>query len=219
MSRRFWFIGGIVMLIFAGLSGAAQVILPRVLPLPVYATLPELTLRDQDNRPFDLARTRGQIVVLSVVYTHCPDICPLTTARLHGLQTQLQQAGLSHTVYFVSFTIDPARDLPLTLKRFAEAQQVDFSNWSFLAGSEAQTQTLIQTLSLYVERVYDLDGTLVPAGELSRPAPPGTDYLVNHTDRVFIVDRKGDVRAFEPGSTADLEQAKQWIRQLQNEPN
>jgi len=218
MARQFWIVGGIALLLIAVALGMAQLILPRVLPLPVYATLPTMVMRDQDNRAFDLAQTRGQVVVLSILYTHCPDICPLTTTRLRGLQQRVEQAGWSKAVHFLSITIDPARDQPSTLKLFAQAREVDFSNWAFLTGTNDQTLTLIHTLGIYVERVYDLDGTPVSESSVSSSIPPNTAYTVNHTDRIFIIDQQGNVRALEPGSTADLERVMQWIGQLLNTP-
>lgn len=218
MARQFWLAGGIVLWLIAAILGMAQVILPHISPLPVYATLPTMVMRDQDDRPFDLEQTRGQVVVLSILYTHCPDICPLTTTRLRGLQQRVQQASWSEVVRFLSITIDPARDQPATLKLFAQARQVDFSNWAFLTGTSAQTLTVVRALGIYVERVYDLDGTPVPESSLNFSIPPNTTYFVNHTDRIFIVDQQGDVRALEPGSTADLERVMQRISQLLNAP-
>jgi len=218
MSRQFWFVGGIALLLIAAIAGAVQVILPRMLPLPVYATLPTMALRDQDNRPFDLGQTRGRVVVLSIIYTHCPDVCPLTTARLRSLQQRVERAGWSKAVYFVTFTIDPERDVPTALKLFAQARGVDFSNWAFLAGTNEETQTLIRTLGLYVERVYNLNGTPVPESTVNFAVPSNTEYSVSHTDRIFIVDQQGQVRALEPGSTADLDRVMQLIDQLLRTP-
>ena len=85
-----------------------QIVAPLVRPLPVYMALPPVVLTDQDGRPFALDQTRGKVVVLSPIYTHCPDICPITTAKLKQIQDQLQAAGLSDQVQLVTFTVDLA---------------------------------------------------------------------------------------------------------------
>ena len=43
---------------------------------------PDFTLTDQDGRPFTLSSLRGSPVVIFFGYTHCPDTCPTTLAKL-----------------------------------------------------------------------------------------------------------------------------------------
>ena len=82
MSRSLWTRIGIGLLALAGAAALYQFIAARVRPLPIYMTLPEVTLTDQDGGTFDLNQTRGMVVVLSPIYTHCPDVCPITTSKM-----------------------------------------------------------------------------------------------------------------------------------------
>ena len=136
MSRTFWLRIGIGLIVLAGAVALYQIIVSLVPhPLPVYMTLPELTLTDQDGQTYDLNQTRGKVVVLSLVYTHCPDICPLTTAKMRQIQQQVHVAGLDSQVQLVTFTVDPARDTPAVIKQFAGLFNADPSNWVFLTGT------------------------------------------------------------------------------------
>ncbi|MEA4909065.1 MAG: SCO family protein [Anaerolineaceae bacterium] len=218
MPRSLWLRVGIGLLFIAAAGAFYQVIAPRLQPLPVYMALPDVSLTDQDGRPFDLAQTRGKVVVLSPIYTHCPDICPLTTAKMKQIQDRLQARGWSDQVQLVTFSVDPQRDQPGVLKRFAGVYKADLDNWIFLTGNSAQIQSLIQALGLYVERVYYVDGTPIPEASFSGQGdnPP---YLVNHTDRLFLVDRQGNVRALQPGSRTQVDEAMQLIQQLIQIPN
>ena len=81
MSRSLWMRIGIILLSLAGAGALYLIIAPRLEPLPVYMALPEAELIDQNGQPFDLNQTRGKVVVLSLLYTHCPDICPLPPPR------------------------------------------------------------------------------------------------------------------------------------------
>ncbi len=216
MSYTLWKRIGIGLLFLAAAGFLYEILTPLVLPLPVYMALPEVILKDQDGRTFDLNQTRGKVVVLSPIYTHCPDICPVTTAKLKQIQDFIQAAGLSDQVQLVTFTVDPERDSPAVLKQFAGIFNANFSNWVFLTGTSDQTQILIKRLGLYVERVYYINNTPVPASSLPNP-PPGTFYLVNHTDRLFLIDRQGNVRALPPGSQTNVEDAMRLIRQLVNQ--
>jgi protein SCO1/2 len=208
-----WTKAGILLIILAGAGMVYLIVAPLVRPLPVYMALPPVVLTDQDGQTFALDQTRGKVVVLNPVYTHCPDICPITTAKMKQIQDQLQAAGLSDQVQLVTFSVDPTRDTADVLKKFASAYDANPDNWVFLTGSSSQIQTLIKALGLYVERVFYKNNTPFP--ESSSQIPEDYSYyLVNHTDRFFLVDRQGNVRSFQPGSRTDVNEAIRIIRQL-----
>jgi protein SCO1/2 len=216
MSRSLWMKIGASLLFLAAASVLYQIVAPRLQPLPVYMALPEVKLIDENGQTFDLNQTRGKIVVLSLIYTHCLDICPLTTAKMKQIQQGVQSARLSNQVQLVTFTVDPVRDSPEVLKRFASAYDFDPSNWVFLTGSSDQIDILIKGLNLYVQRVYYINDTPVPETELPQPATDNP-YLVNHTDRMFLIDRQGKVRALPPGSRTNVGDAMKLIQQLVKE--
>jgi len=216
MSRSLWMRIGVVLLFLAGTMALYKIIAPRVQPLPVYMALPEATLTDQDGKTFDLDQTRGKVVVLSPIYTHCPDICPVTTAKMKQMQDRIQDEGLDNQVQLVTFTVDPERDRPDVLKRFAGVFHVNPNNWIFLTGTSEQIDILIKSLGLFVERVYYVDGTPIPEVSLTK-LEADTPYLVDHTDRLFLIDRAGNVRAIPPGSRTDVDNAMELIQQLVNE--
>ena len=216
MLRSLWTRISIGLLALAGAAALYRFIAARVRPLPIYMTLSKVTLTDQDGGTFDLNQTRGMVVVLSPIYTHCPDVCPITTSKMKQIQNRIQAAGLDNQVQLVTFTMDPERDRPEVLKQFAGNFNVNPINWVFLTGTSDQIDILIKSLNLYVERVYYIDNTPVPEASLPHPEAD-TPYLVNHTDRLFLIDRQGNVRALPPGSRTDVDDAMQLIQQLVNE--
>lgn len=219
MQARIWFRLGVGLLALAAVGAAFFIVMPRVQPLPIYWALPDATLVDQDGRPFSLSQTRGKVVVVSMIYTYCPDICPLTTSRMKQIQERVKAGGLADQVTLVTFTIDPERDRPEILTQYARVRQADLANWVFLTGEPAQIQELTKQLKVYTERVYMVNGTRVVETATTPPLPTNTVYLVNHTDRLFLVDRQGNVRALPPGSRTDVGEAMQLIRQLVGEPS
>src|SRR5579885_1346108 len=50
---------------------------------------PDFRLTDQFGKQISLSQFRGEPVVLTFLYTHCPDVCPLTAEKLHQVQLQL----------------------------------------------------------------------------------------------------------------------------------
>ena len=64
-----------------------------------------------------------------------------------------------------------------------------------------------------MERVYYKNNTPFPKSSSQIPQDYSY-YLVNHTDRLFLVDRQGNVRALQPGSRTDVNEAVRIIKQL-----
>src|SRR5450432_1861446 len=75
---------------------------------------------------------KGKRVVVSFIYTSCPDICPLTTARLTQVEDQLRDQ-MGQDLFFVSMTVDPENDTPEKLKEFSNAFGTG-PGWLFLTG-------------------------------------------------------------------------------------
>jgi protein SCO1/2 len=75
---------------------------------------------------------KGKIVLISFIYTNCPDLCPLTTARLTQVEDKLGDM-VGRDIFFISMTVDPERDTPEKLKEFATAFGVG-PGWLFLTG-------------------------------------------------------------------------------------
>ena len=195
------------------LAGAAALLLTRFSEpdLPVYGTLPDLSLVDQDGQNFRLAATRGKVVVLGLIYTHCPDVCPVITGKMKAVQARLKSAGLEDAVVFLTVTFDPERDTPPVLRRYAEAYELDLTNWRLLTGPADAIEGLTDLLGFYTERTYVAEQ---PAAAGSPDVRPDTPYFITHSDRFFIVDRKGQIRASLPGSRTDVDQALRIIQRL-----
>src|SRR4029077_10929143 len=69
---------------------------------------PDFHLTDQLGKPIALSQFRGEPVVLTFLYTHCPDVCPITAETLHTTQAQLGKDAARVTMLAVS--VDPKGD-------------------------------------------------------------------------------------------------------------
>src|ERR1700722_7891965 len=83
---------------------------------------PNIPVMDQDGRTLNFYDDviKGKRLVVSFIYTSCPDICPLTTARLTQVEDQLRDQ-MGHDLFFISMTVDPEHDTPAKLKEFSKA--------------------------------------------------------------------------------------------------
>jgi len=133
---------------------------------------PEFSLVDQEGRPVTLASLRGHAVVLDFIFTSCPGPCPILTSKQVTLQRRLAPAERART-RFVSITLDPERDTPEALKRYALARGADLADWAFLTGPPAD-----------VERVVKAYGV----GTLRKP-----DGNIEHVVATFLIDGEGRI--------------------------
>lgn len=171
-------------------------------PLPVLGTIPEFRMRDQNASLFDSAALDGKIWVANFIFTACGAACPKMTKQMRMLQDRLKAVPeLAEHVLLVSISVDPERDQPDVLARFARDYGADGTWWRFLTGSRDDAVLLSQK------------GFLLPAAG----ADPGG--IPTHSDRFGLVDRRGRLRGhyrpiWEPG---DLSRLFDDIRRLVEE--
>jgi protein SCO1 len=96
-----------------------------------FPNLPVVTQDGKTLRFYDDV-IKGRQVLISFIYTNCPDICPLTTARISQLEDKLGDE-VGRDIFFISLTVDPVRDTPARLKEFADAFGAGHG-WLFLTG-------------------------------------------------------------------------------------
>lgn len=131
---------------------------------------PPIALTDHNDQPFRLDRTRGQVVLVYFGYTHCPDECPLTMAKLTDAFDLLNEDGNDVRVLLV--TTDPVRDTAGALQSYLRAFHPSFLG---LTGTAAE-----------LEPIYQAYGVVV------------MDDGETHTNRIYVIDARGDLRLTMP---------------------
>jgi len=102
--------------------------------LPKIKLAPEFTLTNQDGKRLGLKDLRGKALAVTFIFAGCADTCPLLTAKMARIQDRLGAAFGQH-VNFLSITVDPERDTPVVLKRYANAYKANPAGWAFLTGT------------------------------------------------------------------------------------
>lgn len=103
------------------------------------ATVPsDITLKNQNDDPYNFGKDDKKLKLVEFVYTHCPDICPTTTQKMTDLKKELTKNGVfGKNIVFVTITIDPYRDTPDTLKGYMKGFGIENNgNWMFLTGDK-----------------------------------------------------------------------------------
>lgn len=146
------------------------------------------TLTGTDGRPFPSSRLEGRPHALFFGFTHCPDVCPATLARLAKLRRALGRGDDAFNIVFV--TVDPERDGPAEVGAYAGLFATPVIG---LTGSREQIER--------VKKQYAVASMKAPL--------PGGDYSVDHTASVFLMDRRGQfVATIAPEESDDVALAK-----------
>lgn len=90
---------------------------------------------------------KGKVVMVNFIFTSCPDVCPLETARLREVQKLLGDR-VGKDVFMYSITIDPKVDTPAVLKAYREKYQAA-PGWTFLTGKPEEIILLRKKLGMY----------------------------------------------------------------------
>lgn len=144
--------------------------------LPVLRSLPEVALPTIEGGTYSFQES-NKVKFVSFIFTHCPAICPMTTAEMTQLQKRLSEQGVKgDKLEFISITIDPKRDTPQVLQQYRDQFNIDSSHWLFLRGSEEQTKETTLAFSFWAEDTGDGD--------------------ISHSTTTYVVDQKNRVRAF-----------------------
>jgi len=140
------------------------------------------SLTDQRGQPTGPAKWRGRTVLLYFGYTSCPDACPTDLAAIAAAIDVLGPMGSEVQPVFI--TLDPSRDKPELIGRYAESFHPRFVA---LSGSEEQTREVAAAYRVYFEKV---------------PAR-GTDrYSIDHTSFTYVLDADGNFAGFFPPGTS-----------------
>lgn len=108
--------------------------------------IPDVTLINAEGEPVSLRAelTFDKPVFVNFIFTSCSSFCPLMTATLAKVQTELLKLGEAFRI--VSISIDPGQDTPAHLQAYAQRFRAQ-PEWHFLTGDAANI--------LVVQRAFD----------------------------------------------------------------
>ena len=148
------------------------------------------TLTASTGKPFSSAELNGKPAAVFFGFTHCPDVCPTTLARLTKLRRQLGKGDDALSIVFIS--VDPERDTPAEVDNYMKLYDSPVIG---LTGTPAEIEQVKKQFGIY-----------------SRKAPqPGGGYSVDHTATVILLDKNGQFSATlspEEGDQVALDKLK-----------
>jgi protein SCO1 len=157
--------------------------------MPEGLRAPDFRLRNQDGDPVSMRSLRGQPVVVTFLYTHCEDTCPIQAQTIRGALDQL-----GHDVPALAVAVDPPNDTPESARRFL-AEQRATGRIDFVLGSRSELRP-----------VWKGFGSIKPQS-----------VTEEHQARFTLVDSRGFQRVGYPGAEATPERLAHDLRLLEGE--
>jgi len=135
-------------------------------------TLKDYSLTDEDGMALNLSDLRGKPLVLSLVYTSCFHICPMTIKHLAKTVAKAKKALGEDSFQVAILGFDSYKDSPMAMKHFAKKQGVNGLGWKILSADPDTINALTKEL-----------------GFLFFTSPNGFDHVVQAT----VIDTNGEV--------------------------
>jgi protein SCO1/2 len=181
-----WTIWGGLFLVMAAIFALFVASRFRPKPLPVFNSLPDFTLTDQNGKTVSLSTLQGTVWVTDVIFTRCPFQCLRMSQNMKKVRAELPEGA-----NLVSITTDPGYDSPEVFKKYAANLGVDDGRWLFLTGEKSTIQKLV------------VDGLKLSAVENKPEQMQGANDFFVHSTKFVLIDKQGKIRGWFDGEDAD----------------
>jgi protein SCO1/2 len=144
-------------------------------PLALGSPVPDFAFTDQARQHVALSQLSGKVVVLTFIYTRCPNpnYCFRLNSNLARLRKRFPQR-VGHDLVLLSLVIDPEHDQHQTLTTYANIWKADPHAWHFLTGPLPDIQK--------VTRGFGMDFW-------------SDEGVVTHTFHTIVIDSQGKLAA------------------------
>jgi len=167
-------------------AGAPMPALQAVTLYPQPRALPAFALDSADGGTLDARQLAGHWTLVFIGFTACPDVCPITLAELAKAQRRWQELPQASRPQVLFVSVDPERDTPERLGRYAHA----FSPDTLVATADVPTlEAFTRSLSLVFAKVATGTGA--------------EHYTIDHSAAIVVLDPQVRMAGVIPGSALD----------------
>ena len=156
--------------------------------LPPGVRAPDFKLKDERGHTVTMKEYRGRPVVVTFLYSHCHDTCPIQAQQIKGALDDLGK-----DLPALAISVDPPGDTPKSVDRFNEEQGVT-GRIRWVLGRESQLRPLWQ-------------------GFHTTSQTPSTEHMA----RLVLIDKRGFQRIGYPSSQVTPERLAHDLRLLEKE--
>jgi protein SCO1/2 len=141
---------------------------------------PPLSLRNYLGEVVNINQYRGRAVLVTFLYTHCPDVCPIITSNLRVAQN-LMGAAVAAKAQVIAVSVDPRGDTPKAVAAFLARHEMT-GRMKYLIGSAHQLGQVWKAWGVGSER------------DAQQP------QLVNHSGLIYGVSASGKMTTIYPAN-------------------
>lgn len=134
---------------------------------------PPLSLRNYKGERVNIDQYNGKAVLVTFLYTKCPDVCPIIASNL-GVALNLMGAAKASKVQAIAVSVDPRGDTPKAVAAFLKSHGVA-GRMQYLIGSASELGRVWKAWGVGSER------------DAQQP------QLVNHSGLVYGISASGKV--------------------------
>lgn len=142
---------------------------------------------------------KGNITVISFIYTHCPDVCPVITANMKNIQSQLEDTT---GIRFVEISFDPERDTPSVLANYKNNFKLS-EQFELLTGSPANVDSLLNKMNILAEK-----------SRIDSVQQDSSQYFMKHSNTIYVMDEQGHIKFEYMASAVPPEYVAEDINKL-----
>jgi protein SCO1/2 len=156
--------------------------------MPEKLRAPDFRLRDEEGKPVSMRSLRGRPVVVTFLYSHCQDTCPITAQTIRGALDDL-----GHDVPALAISVDPPNDTPASARRFLAEQRAN-GRIRFVLGSRTELSPIWKGYAITPQRITQ-----------------------EHLAHITLVDARGFQRVGYPIAQATPERLAHDLRLLERQ--
>jgi protein SCO1/2 len=134
---------------------------------------PPLSLRNYMGQRVNIAQYRGKAVLVTFLYTHCPDVCPIIASNL-AVALNSMGAAKAAKVQVIAVSVDPRGDTPPAVASFLQRHDMT-GRMQYLVGSAKELGAVWKAWGVGAEQ------------DAEQP------QLVDHTGLVYGISAQGKV--------------------------
>jgi len=143
--------------------------------------VPDFALTNQDGKPIRLSSFKGDVLMVTFVYTQCPfpDYCPLVSRNFANIYAATQKdPALAAKVRLLTISFDPKHDTPEVLRKYAATfrqitGRVPFDRWEFATASPKEMDKITNYFGMSIGTDQ---GQIVHSMSTSVISPDGKIY-------------------------------------------
>jgi protein SCO1/2 len=133
-----------------------------------------IKLTDQNGHSWQLSSRRGRVQLVSMFYTSCTMVCPMTVDTMKATQKAVGEPERDK-LDLLAVSFDPSRDNVAALRQYAQKHQLDAARWTLARAEPQDVRSLSAMLGLQYRQL--------PDGEF------------NHSSELILLDSDGRIVA------------------------